>query len=661
MSKILEIAVEPDHIDSLTRANGITALSELIWNSLDADASEIYITGLKNRLGSYEKIIVSDNGHGLAFDRATEVFGRLGGSDKKNKTRSPQGRLLHGKEGRGRYKSLALGDLVTFHSIFTKDRKHHEFYVTIERGNLTRTEVSDLKQITKITNTGFEVVIQNINERNANQAFELESLLEIEERFASYWTSHPGFKININGKVVNFTKLIKNSVEKTDSLTIDGVSIPYKLKVIEWNFENKRKTYLCNIEGIPIREIPIGIRTSLPMSIFIQSAYIEELEKDNSIDLGDLDDKLSAILKEAKAFGREYTRSRLHENSKEFIDELKAKNIYPYMDPPENLLDISKRQIFDIIALEVHENLPTFDEQDDKNKQLTLTLIKEGLERDSSTLRKILSEVLDLSPQKRDDLMDLLDSTSLSNIIDAMTEIKNRLTFLNGLEQIIYDKELNRHFRERRHLHKIIVNETWIFGDEYALGVDDISLKNVLKEYLKALGREDFEEAVESGDNTNLNLIPDVCLWNQYSMGSAGRKNLVIELKKPSLDAGFDEKNQIERYATRVAQDPRFPKEKTRWLFLLITKDVHPDLELQLHQKDRKYGHILNGDNFDVFILKWGDIITEAKIRHEFIKEKLNINLTNNEEGLEYLRSKYKDYLPDTPTLFNSAHDAIIN
>ena len=51
MSKQIDVGVEIDHIDSLTRANGKTAISELIWNSLDADASEINIEFEKNRLG----------------------------------------------------------------------------------------------------------------------------------------------------------------------------------------------------------------------------------------------------------------------------------------------------------------------------------------------------------------------------------------------------------------------------------------------------------------------------------------------------------------------------------------------------------------------------------------------------------------------------------
>lgn len=41
MAKQIDLGVEIDHIDSLTRANGKTAISELIWNALDADASEM--------------------------------------------------------------------------------------------------------------------------------------------------------------------------------------------------------------------------------------------------------------------------------------------------------------------------------------------------------------------------------------------------------------------------------------------------------------------------------------------------------------------------------------------------------------------------------------------------------------------------------------------
>ena len=137
MSKIIDIGVEKDHIESLTRANGISALAELLWNSLDADASEVKIEYAATKLGSYEYIKIIDNGHGLTYEKAQDVFSRLGGSEKKNKTQSPNGRQYHGKEGKGRYKGLALGDLVKFTSTYQSNDTTSEFTITIDRNQLS--------------------------------------------------------------------------------------------------------------------------------------------------------------------------------------------------------------------------------------------------------------------------------------------------------------------------------------------------------------------------------------------------------------------------------------------------------------------------------------------------------------------------------------------
>lgn len=648
MSKLIDIGVEKDHIESLTRANGINALAELLWNSLDADAEEIRIEFKPTGLGGYEYIRVIDDGHGLTYEKAQDVFSRLGGSEKKTLTQSPKGREFHGKEGKGRYKGLALGDLVKFISNYQSNGSISEFTITIDRNQLSRTEISDLKQKTKgAAKPGFIVEIANVNFRNAENALKSENRRELEEKFASYWISYPQFKIYFNNIELEFSSLIKNAAEKTIPIQVGTVIYSFVIKILEWNFDNKKKTYLCNVRGIPFQETTLGLRSSIPISIFVQSVYIEKMHRENTLNLYESDETINEVLRIAREYAKEYVRDRLHRYSKEFINNLKERGLYPYKDKADNIVEISKRQIFDIVALQVSEYLPNFNEQDDKNKKLTLTLLSEALNNDSKNLRKILGDIIELPEEKREELAELLETTSLSNIIDAMTEIKNRLHFLNGLEQIIYNKDISKNFLERKHLHKIIINETWIFGDEYTYGVDDLTLKNVLKAYLRdCLKRDDFESIVAADDNSDLETIPDVCLWQQFSLGSAGKENLVIELKRPKIDAGFDEKTQIESYATRVANDNRFPKAKTRWRFLLITRDFKDEIKPLLTQKNRKYGHIHEGENFDVYILSWGDIISEAKQRHEFIKEKLNLNLEDNNEGLEYLKDKYKQYLP---------------
>ncbi len=55
MAKSVQIQVAKDHLDRLTKANGTSALMELIWNSLDADAKNIEVRTINGSLGVHQK------------------------------------------------------------------------------------------------------------------------------------------------------------------------------------------------------------------------------------------------------------------------------------------------------------------------------------------------------------------------------------------------------------------------------------------------------------------------------------------------------------------------------------------------------------------------------------------------------------------------------
>ena len=649
MVKDLDIKVQQDHIESLTKASGISAISELIWNSLDADATEIKINYKKNVLGKFEEVTIEDNGHALDYQTAENVFASIGGSAKKQKNNSPKGRSYHGEEGKGRYKAFAIGDLVHFESIYSSNGKSERLEVSIDRNDLRKPKLSDAEKLSSIVPSRFKISIYNVNDKVFNEIDTKMGRRELEEKFASYFTSYPDFKISINNHQLEFTSVIKNTYQEIISFQIDELE-PYKviIKIVEWNFDNKRKTYFCSQDGIPFKESNLGIRASLPISIFIQSTYIEQLHRDNLLSLAESNPNFNGIFEEAKKIAKKYLRDRLHFYSKEFIENLKKEKIYPFEGEPEEEVEIAKRQVFDIVALNINEYLPDFSEQNKKAKQFTLRLIKEALENDSNSLQVILSEVIGLPIEKREELKELLETTSLESIIDTIKEINNRLHFLNALELLIYDPEHSKKVKERKHLHKILVNETWIFGDEYTYGADDITLKNVLKEYLKMLGHEDYEEIVSEGNNDDLTTIPDVCLWKQFSLGEPGHhKNLIIELKRPTVDGGFDQLRQIQSYAQKVQKDSRFPKESTKWKFILLVRNVLDEIEPQLKQQNREYGHVLQTDNLDVWVLPWGYVIQKARARYKYVKDKLNLTFKDNQDALDFLNLKYKQYLPE--------------
>ena len=110
-AKAFEIQVQDDHLARMAQTRKpILALAELIWNAVDADATRIDVTLSNNDLDGLEAIEVTDNGHGIPYAQAEDLFSRLGGSWKQSRTHSnEENRILHGKEGRGRFRAFSLG------------------------------------------------------------------------------------------------------------------------------------------------------------------------------------------------------------------------------------------------------------------------------------------------------------------------------------------------------------------------------------------------------------------------------------------------------------------------------------------------------------------------------------------------------------------------
>ena len=106
------------------------AIVELVKNSYDADSQKCTVSLLP-----YEKtilidnkevvekgitVIVKDEGHGMTFDTVTDKWMVPSTDDKltrKNKGKSPNGRLMQGKKGIGRYSASIIGDDMVLQTI----------------------------------------------------------------------------------------------------------------------------------------------------------------------------------------------------------------------------------------------------------------------------------------------------------------------------------------------------------------------------------------------------------------------------------------------------------------------------------------------------------------------------------------------------------------
>jgi DNA topoisomerase VI subunit B len=174
----LEVQITNDHINKLLRFHPIRALSELIWNALDADATEIEIDFERNALDGLEHIIIRDNGHGIHFDQVKDFFGKLGDSHKTKRKTSPKGRRYHGKLGQGRYSGFVLGKTVEWICLYENDLGIlHEFSITGNKNELKIFQKS-VPQMTLGTKTGVTVSITNLIDENADDIAEKFTLIQ---------------------------------------------------------------------------------------------------------------------------------------------------------------------------------------------------------------------------------------------------------------------------------------------------------------------------------------------------------------------------------------------------------------------------------------------------------------------------------------------------
>lgn len=651
----IKVEIQQDLIEKLAKAAPVQALSELIWNALDADASNVNIYKTYDKLDTLTEIVVEDNGTGINYNEAETLFKNLGGSWKSSavKTKS-RGRFLHGQEGRGRFKAFALGRVCEWEVVYEKNNELWEYSIKIFRENIREAQITEEKKSNK-DHTGVTVTIHELD-RNFKSLTQENATQPLSENFAIYLRNYKDVKIGFDGIKIDPSSIIEN--EKTFSLSNieddTGQKYTVDLEIIEWKAKTKKVMHLCNDRGFPYA--PVAERRfhsqGYDFSAYLKSKYIEKLYQENTLDIGGLDQLLNDIIDEAQEYIKNHFLDKAAQDAKGVVDGWIEEDVYPYEDSPKSQIEVVERQVFDIVAVKINSNLPEFSSSNSKTKKLSLKLLKQAVEKSPDELQLILTEVLNLPKKQQKDLAELLKDTSLTAIINASKVIADRLNFISGLETILFDPEIKKHLLERSQLHKIIADNTWIFGEEYNLSVSDQSLTEVLKKHKKLIGDKTvIDQSVKRVDGKKG--IVDLMLSRRLSTFKGDELNhLVVELKAPREKIGSDECSQIEKYGLTISDDERFRGIKSEWNFWVISDDLDDITKKKVRQKDRPEGVLYQSDRTDnpnvtIWVKTWSQIIYENKARLKFIQEQLEYQADKG-ESLKGLKEKYASLLEGT-------------
>lgn len=648
MSKQIQVEVQRDHLDKVSKANALNAISELVWNAVDADANKVEVLVDADDMG-LSAIHIKDDGHGIHYDKASTYFKGLGGSWKSTHGLSPKGRALHGKEGQGRFKSFSIGRVVEWNTRFnSKDDVFFEYKIQGFADNKKAFSLSP-QAPSQITTPGTKVSIyEPLKEfpslTNGRLAEHLTST------FATYLSTYKDVMLYIDGVRIDPDSVISNTeVIELPKVFYEGKEFNYELQIIEWKISTRNQIQLCNKAGFPLLPLDKKVKGSgsVSFSAYLKSDHITELNRQGTLGLGELETSLKAPIEEATKHIKDYLIRRKIEQSSDQLEKWKTENVYPYINAVSGHVEVAEKQMFDFLALNINELVPEFDKSTLQLKKLQLSLLKQIVSTQPSDLHTILTEVLSLSEQKQKDFAELLKDASLSAIISTTKVITDRLKFLAGIEEIIFNPELKKALKERSQLHKIIEDNTWIFGEQFALSVSDQSLTQVLRKHLDNQGIEIVTDTPVKRLDDSVGIVDLMLTRNIARNHPTEREHLVVELKAPKVKIGQKEINQIESYAFAVADDERFNTIDTNWHFWIISNELDSYTKHRLSSDKLDRGILHSARGITIWVKTWGELINECKHRLEFIRQQLNINIDSS-DGLEFLRKNYTELTKNT-------------
>ena len=645
----VSVAVRDDFVARQTKAKPVPALAELLWNSLDGDATEVTVEFAHDDLaGGMSKIVVYDNGDGFSRSDARALFGNLGGSWKRHIRQTKRHhRIIHGQEGRGRYKAFALGQSVTWKICYDDVLGRKAFEVRLLASDLTDVTISE-EAFAPERSTG--VIVEIADLRRDFKTFESEDgLQDLNEIFALYLMNYRGVSISIAGQRLDPDKVIA-SHHKTSLTPIeknDGTRHDIELEVIEWRTNARRILYLCSASGFPFDQVETRFHIpGFSFSAYLKSSYIDELHNEERVALSEMDPLLSATVENVRTAIKDYFHEKSAEKARSLLDEWIAEDIYPYRGAPQNAVEKVERQVFDIVAVQVQELTPDLGISSAKAKALHLRMLRNAIEHGPDELQLILKEVLDLPVRKQKELAKLLQETTLSAIITAAKTVADRLKFISALESIVFDPETKSRLKERTQLHKILAENTWVFGEEYNLWVSDKDLNRVLEKHRKHLDPNIVIDDPVKVIGKARGIIDLMFSRSTRRHRANDIEHMIVELKAPKIKIGADEIIQAKKYAIAITSDERFSTvDGVRWHFWLVSNAYDEFAKHEIETgPDRERRLIARGPRHIVGIKTWGELIEENRARLQFFQEHLQ-HSADDSAAIKYLQEKHSQFL----------------
>lgn len=663
----LKLKTKSDFVTRLSEAPMLTALEELIWNAFDERAKTVLVSLVRNELDGVDRIEIRDDGCGLEYQSAAEAFENLGCSNKSARTLET-GERLHGRKGEGRHKALSLGDHVVWQFTYDNRGKRFRYEINGTAGREDPFYLTEERAASVTDPTGCAVTITKIR-RSLNQLMQPDARRELASMFAPFLLRHRDRSLVFDGKPIRPADAIAERGRiPTFFVKCDESRYEVSIAIIHWKEGHKRRdVQLCSENGIPLHRLT---NRSVPAnddhSVFVRSPLFDLWHEQNSLSSAEMaaDSGRREIIDRVWTKVRSYFRKRNQLRAHAALATLRDEGSYPYKGEPKTVIDKVERKVFDLCAININRHLPNFSEGMDPNgRRLLLRVVREAISQNPTSVGRIIREVCKLPEKEAHSFARLLEDVPLTNIVHLSSMVAERLRFLKLFEATVYLNPFEQVIKERTQLQKLLCMNTWLFGEEYALGTDDENLKTVLEKHVQILGREHLDPEVRDVDiqkwlteynkskqktPQSLDRIPDLMLWRRFQERRPDEYEfLVVEIKRPGVPIGRDEIKQIEDYADAVVKTPFPDSKRTRWVFVVVSDELDDYAEDRAHQSGMPAYTILSPTHrrYEIQARPWNQLIRSANARHDHLQKWLDYSVSND-RVFDLANETYAEFLP---------------
>ena len=485
-------------------------------------------------------------------------------------------------------------------------------------------------------NTGTTVIFNNINKYI--DIIELKSYLLLE--YCWYFTLYPNKNLWVNGEKLDFKSNILNQCEF--ELKDEEYKQNYQVKYIQWKKkinEEYSRYYFLNSNGNETFKETTTLNNkgdTFYHSIFIKGKlfdnfYINEEDNDTQIEIEELSKEYSKTSKEYKSlkkqidkYLREKRKPYLAVVAKNLIDNYKEDDIFPEYNEKNFMEVIRHNELENLVSIVCEKEPKIFNQLNREQKKTIVRLFDLIIDNgETGSLYKILDEVIDLTADERDELANVLEKTTLSNVTKTIKLIEDRLKAIEELKKLIYDENLNAN--EVDHIQKMVENYLWIFGEEYSLvTAEEPDFKEALKRYLYIL-EEDYEGVeIDSKDKRK-----QMDIFARRNVDGKTFENIVVELKHPKIRLGKKQLDQVMTYMQTILKQPRFNNHDEKWTFYLVGSEFdtsgHIESQIENIKIKGEKSLVFSVDNYKIYVKKWSEIFTELELRFNYLQEKLQV------------------------------------